>query len=63
MQFDDLRKRVKLLEEHEKLELVQELIQDLRLAGTVYEIFTPFGNEAAHKLTQLDLEARRPEAN
>ncbi len=62
MQFNDLLEHVKVLDEKEKLELVQMLIEDLRLKGSVYEIWAPFGHQAAERLTQLALESSRPEA-
>ena len=37
-----LTEAVKQLDEAEKLELVQLLINDLKLVGAVYEVFTPF---------------------
>ena len=43
----ELLEKVKALGEGDKLQLVQLLIDELKLVGNAYEIFTPFGNEAA----------------
>ena len=56
MLSDDLRQQVMRLEEKEKLQLVQLLIEDLKLVGTVYEIYTPFGAEAAARVLQKQLD-------
>ena len=53
---DSLLNKIKRLNENAKLELVHLLIEDLKLSGTAYEIFTPFGNEAAARILQLELE-------
>ena len=43
----ELLEKVKALGEEDKLQLVQLLIDELKLVGSAYEIFTPFGNEAS----------------
>ena len=54
MRFQELLEEVKALDEKEKLQLVELLIEELKLVGSAYEIFTPFGNEAAARvLAQL----------
>lgn len=53
---EELLNQVKTLDEHEKLRLVQLLIDDLKLVGTAYEIYTPFGNEAAARLLLNELQ-------
>ena len=55
MIFDDMKATVLQLEEAQKLELVQMLIDDLKLSGTSYEILTPFGNEAAARILSTEL--------
>lgn len=50
MIFDDVKRAVLQLGEEQKLELVQLLIDELKLSGTSYEILTPFGNEAAARI-------------
>ena len=65
MRFDELLETVKELNEKEKLQLVQLLIEELKLVGSAYEIFTPFGNEAAARILESEMElrqaARQPE--
>ncbi len=56
MLSEELLEQVKRLDENDKLELVQLLIEDLKLVGTAYEIYTPFGNEAAARMLQAKLQ-------
>ncbi|MDE2750386.1 MAG: hypothetical protein OXI34_15625 [Chloroflexota bacterium] len=56
MLTDELLEQVKSLDEQEKLRLVQSLIDDLKLISSAYEIYTPFGNEAAARIMQQLLE-------
>ena len=52
MRFGEMLEAVKELDEKEKLQLVQLLIEELKLVGSAYEIFTPFGNEAAARILE-----------
>ncbi len=53
---NELLEAIKRLDDDDKLELVQLLIDDLKLVGTAYEIYTPFGNEAAARLLLNELQ-------
>lgn len=52
MLSDELLEQVKVLDEQAKLRLVQILIDDLKLVSSAYEIYTPFGNDAAARVMQ-----------
>ncbi len=56
-----LLEQIKSLDEAEKQELVELLIQDLKLVSSAYEIYTPFGNEAAAQAMLEMLETDKTE--
>lgn len=62
MLTDGLMREVLELDEQDKLRLVQLLIDDLKLASSVYEIYTPFGSDAAARQLQLMLETDHVES-
>ena len=53
---------VRALDEQDKLRLVQMLINDLKLVSSAYEIYTPFGSDAAARQLQLMLETEEKES-
>ena len=57
MLTEEFLAQVMRLGEREKLKLVELLIEDLKLIGTAYEIYTPFGNEAAARVLFGELES------
>ncbi len=59
MLTEELLAQVKGLGEEDKLKLVELLIEDLRLIGTAYEIYTPYGNEAAARVLIEELESAK----
>ena len=61
MLSDKLLQQVKELDEQDKLRLVQLLIDDLKLVSSAYEIYTPFGSDAAARILQRMLETEGAE--
>ncbi len=59
MLTEEFLAQVMRLGEREKLKLVELLIEDLKLIGTAYEIYTPFGNEAAARVLFEELESAK----
>ncbi|MCY4063078.1 MAG: hypothetical protein OXG53_11970 [Chloroflexi bacterium] len=62
MLSDKLLQQVKELDEQDKLRLVQLLIDDLKLVSSAYEIYTPFGSDAAARQLQLMLDTEERES-
>lgn len=62
MLSDNLLQQIKELGEQDKLRLVQMLINDLKLVSSAYEIYTPFGSDAAARQLQLMLEPEERES-
>jgi hypothetical protein len=62
MLSDEMLQQVKALDEKDKLKLVQILIDDLTLVSSAYEIYTPFGSDAAARQLQLMLETEETES-
>jgi len=62
MLSDKLLQQVKELDEQDKLRLVQLLIDDLKLVSSAYEIYTPFGCDAAARSLERMLEAEGAES-
>ena len=48
-----LLEQVKALDDQDKLRFVELLIDDLKLVSSAYEIYTPFGNDAAARDARL----------
>ncbi len=57
MRKEVLLEPVKRLDENDKLDLVQLLIEALKFVGTAHEIYTPVGNEAAARMLQVELRS------
>lgn len=62
MLSDKFLQHIKELSEQEKLRLVQMLINDLKLVSSAYEIYTPFGSDAAARQLQLMLDTEERES-